>query len=124
GGSVRVRDDRSGQGGQQARPVRHACRVDVMITRIVVGLVAVASLSACGSSGAASSDPIKASGCASARPTDTGELYTQHTYACADGTALYTFPSNTARDNWIRAAEMVGGAKIKHGDRWLIDPNP
>ena len=90
--------------------------------RYIAGVALALVLAACSSGtnqASSSSDPRADAGCPSAQEESTEELYVLHLYKCGEH-SLYVFKDNSARDNWRRIAEQVGGVVLKEGDAWLL----
>lgn len=93
--------------------------------RTIALAAAVLTLAGCGGQAATNAAPTTTAPAATA-PTagctaeKTEELYVSELYTCAGrATSVYTFASQTARDNWRKAAEQVGSVVVGQGDTWL-----
>jgi len=100
-----------------------ATRRTYLAVAVAAGLIAAGSAVGLGlraahgdRAGATVQAPAPLSGCVEA---PTSELYAQHRYACGDGTAVYTFADDTARDAWASAAAGIGTVVLARGDGWV-----
>lgn len=67
----------------------------------------------------AAEDPLEASRCVHAVPTQTDELLVQDTVDCENG-RLVTFEHSASRDAYRIVAELRGTEVLASGDLWLL----